>query len=60
MKSPSRLTGSLVLLTAGVVVCWVVLSDDNSANPIAIILGAAVVVAGLFGLYKECRDRLNP
>lgn len=51
-RSRSRLTGSLVLLVAGVIVIAIAVSVPEAANPITFLLGGMVIVGGVIGLFK--------
>ena len=58
-RSRSGLTGSLVLLAAGIIVIAVAFSVPEATNPISFLLGGMVIVGGVIGLFKECRDVLG-
>ena len=51
-RSSSRLTGSLVLLSAGTVVVVIAVGVLDPVNPVALLLGGMAMVGGLIGLLK--------
>ena len=55
MKVRPRFTGAPLLLLAGTLACWIVLSDATSDNSIAVLLGGAVALAGLLGVLRYIR-----
>ena len=54
-RSHSRLTGSLVLLFAGICVVVIAVAVLDPVNPVALLLGGMAVVGGVIGLVKDCR-----
>ena len=54
-RSHSRLTGSLVLLTAGVIIIVIAIGASESVSPIAILLGGMAALGGVIGLIEDCR-----
>ena len=55
MKVRPRFTGAPLLLLAGTLACWIVLSDMSSNNPLAVLLGSAAALAGLLGVLRYIR-----
>ena len=58
-RSRSRLTGALVLLSAGTIVVVIAVGVLEPVNPIALLLGSIVMVGGFIGLIDECRRGLG-
>ena len=54
-RSRSRLTGSLVLLFAGIIVVVIAVGVLDPVNAVALLLGGMVMVGGVIGLIKDCR-----
>ena len=54
-RSRSRLTGSLVLLSAGTIVVVIAVGVLDPVNPVALLLGGMVMVGGVIGLIKDGR-----
>ena len=52
MRLPPRVIGSLVLLSAGVLVLVIAFGDPNAVSPLSVLLGAASTVVGFFGLFR--------
>ena len=55
MKVPPCSTGPVVLLAVGTLVCWIVLSEASSNDPLAVLLGSAAALAGLLGVLRYIR-----